>query len=553
MKKAFWSIIFLFLLALISFAQLASDPNDKLYTWISIWEEKGYVSNLPLLRPYPIQLLKEILLRVVEVGTSEEKLRAEKYLKTLDVSVGDPIPDRSLPGVVSFSVENSFYTKFDSLREDLMVYAIIQGRLGDIFSFSGKGGWGGMVQTEGFYPPEWLQITNEAETGGGKAEAGDLTFWSENLGVGTITIGTPELYFQAGLNRASFGPFFENGAVIGPQAPAAGHFSFTYLSPWVRISSVMLILHPTQYEKPDSELAGDPDYFAIGSISRSWENYLIVHSYTFTPASWFELGIVQTVLLGHSANPVFALPFVHTFFAQMIYGDDNSSLVGLFARIRLPLDLQLKFMLYVDDFSANTFLGLDGSSHLFSLDSSQNKAALQTGLVWTPHFDFIWRLSLDYLIVTPYTYTHCANYNNKLSYTHKGVGVGTILQPNSDQLTLSSFLQPASWLDVLFTVRYARHGNASEAFSGYGGDGSYYDDGYMDGEALFICPMLFLNQEVLEHVLQVGLDLEFDFRLGGSEFELGIGYLFEFVKNKALEKDRDEINHFLKIFFRYLI
>lgn len=553
MKKAIWSILFLFFLTLITFAQLASDPNDKLYTWISIWEEKGYVGNLPLLRPYPIQLLREIFLRVMEVGNREEKALAEKYLKTLDVSVGDPLPDRSLPGVVSFSVENSFYTKFDSLREDLMVYAIIQGRLGELFTFSGKGGWGGMVQTERFYPPEWLSIASEAETGGGKAEAGDLIFWSENLGVGTITFGTPQLYLQAGLNRASFGPFFENGAVIGPQAPAAGHFSFTYLSPWVRISSVVLILHPIYYEKPDSELTGDPDNFAIGSISGSWENYLVVHSYTFTPTEWFELGIVQTVLLGRSANPVFALPFVHTFFAQMIYGDDNSSLIGLFTRIRLPLDLQFKFMLYVDDFNTDTFFGIDGRSPAFSLDNSQNKAAIQAGLVWTPQFDFISRMSLDYLMVTPYTYTHSANYNNKLSYTHKGVGVGTILQPNSDQITLDTFFQVASWLALKFTARYARHGNASEAFSGYGGDGSYYDDGYVNGEARFICPMLFLTQEVLEHVLQLGLDLEFDFGLGGSEFELGLGYLFEFVKNKGLEKDRDEINHFLKVFIRYVL
>ena len=50
------------------FAQVAADPHDYFYDDLVIWETMGLVNNLPAARPYPQQLVKAILDRVVEKG-----------------------------------------------------------------------------------------------------------------------------------------------------------------------------------------------------------------------------------------------------------------------------------------------------------------------------------------------------------------------------------------------------------------------------------------------------------------------------------------------------
>jgi hypothetical protein len=530
-----------------AWAQLVADPKDTLYTWISIWEERGYIKNLPLLRPYPIQLVKDILRKVKEHGSQADAALADLYLQRINVTIGDHIPDRSLLAPLSLSIENTFWTKFDSFRDDALANVVLQSTLGDLVSFSGSMSWGGMVQSDGFYGPEWLSISDESESGGGNASIAGMQVWAKNLGVGGIAFGSADAYFQAGLMRSSFGPFFENGAIIGPQCPAAGNFSFNYTADWIKISSVMLIVHPLFYRDPN-DLPGDFTLLPLGS--KSYENYLIIHSYTLTPLDWLEFGLVQTVECGGSLNPVFIIPLVNLFFAQQLYGNDNTSLIGLFAKIKLPFSFQFKFMLYVDDFNTDTFFGKNGAG-LFSLDNAQDKVALQAGIVWTPEIDILERISLDYLMVTPYTYTHNAGYGNRLSYTHQGVGIGTILEPNSDQITLNAFLHPLSWCDIVVTGRFARHGNASED-EGYGGDGSYYDDGY-NGSATFIAPARFLTQNVIEYVLQLGCDINFTFGLGWSELQIGIGYMFEYVRNKNLLPGNEQYNHFVNIFTKLIL
>jgi hypothetical protein len=526
-------------------AQLVSDPNDPLYTWISVWEEKGYTQKLPPLRPYPIQLVRQILRQVEQNAPGEDADRARSYLEKIDVTIGDHIPGRSIPAPLSFSLENESWTTFSELRTDALASLIIQGSLSDIVSFSGKLSWGGMAESSGFYGPEWMSFSDESASGGGNEEIFGVRMWAKNLGVGGMAIGSQDLYFQAGLMRSSFGPFFENGAVIGPQAPAAGHFSLNFTADWIRVSSILMVLQPKYYS----------DNYTGVPFNSAFEKYLVIHSYTFTPCDWFEFGILQSVVFGGRFNPVYLLPFAHMFFAQQIYGDDDSSFLGLFARVKLPWDLQFKAMLYIDDFNTDTFFGTDGRSGFLSLDNAQNKVAIQAGFTWTPDQPVLKRMSLDYLMVTPYTYTHYdkiyQDTYSMFSYTHLGEGIGTILEPNSDQITLTAFLQPLSWWSVDVMGRFARHGNASEGFTS--GDGSYFDNGFQAGVATFIGPARFLTQDVLEYVFQLGLELGFEFSLDWTELSLGVGYMFEYVQNKDLVEGAREFNHFVNFRVKFTI
>ncbi|HUV07769.1 MAG TPA: hypothetical protein VMX75_08580, partial [Spirochaetia bacterium] len=88
---------------------------------------------------------------------------------------------------------------------------------------------------------------------------------------------------------------------------------------------------------------------------------------------------------------------------------------------------------------------------------------------------------------TPYTYTHYAHGGIPyLSYTHEGQGLGSVLEPNSDRLTLTAWLMPLTWLDLDLWGSLIRHGNASENYDR--GDGSYYDDSMMPIPLRFTVP-----------------------------------------------------------------
>jgi len=65
------------------YSQCTADPNDRLYTLISLWEEKGYLSKLHLIRPYPLQVIKGLLKEVEEKAGDHDRLIARTYLRSL--------------------------------------------------------------------------------------------------------------------------------------------------------------------------------------------------------------------------------------------------------------------------------------------------------------------------------------------------------------------------------------------------------------------------------------------------------------------------------------
>ena len=84
MRKAFL-VTFLTLsqlfLSLSLSAQQVSDLSDRLYTDLSLWQEQGIISNLPPLRPYPMQLVETLLQQVQARGDADARQRATVYLK----------------------------------------------------------------------------------------------------------------------------------------------------------------------------------------------------------------------------------------------------------------------------------------------------------------------------------------------------------------------------------------------------------------------------------------------------------------------------------------
>ena len=90
MKKTtllFLLAAFLFAGSLSLFAQLASDPNDRMYVDLKLWEDRGILRNLPPLKPYPVQLLKKLLTEVQERGDRSDRTLADQYFAEMDGSL----------------------------------------------------------------------------------------------------------------------------------------------------------------------------------------------------------------------------------------------------------------------------------------------------------------------------------------------------------------------------------------------------------------------------------------------------------------------------------
>ncbi len=531
------------------FAQLVIDPQDPLYGQITVWESKGYVKSLPLLRPYPIALLTEILEAVAEKGDDVEREIAQRYLERLRTGLTKTAPDKILPSPFGVRFNNSFWTDFEHYLYDCRPFATAQGSFGGILSFSGLAAIGFQL-SNGYPAPAYTQITDEAQSGGGSAVVGGVNFDGRNIGLGGVFLGTENLYLQAGIFRSTFGPIFDDGVVIGPQCPAAGHISYTWNTDWFKFTSILLIVSPAFVEDPTTMLKTPINQVNQpgSAYTISIEKYVVFHTFTFYPFDFWSFGIIESMVFGGGFNPAYLFPLQHLSFTSLLFGEQNNSFIGLYSTLKLPLDLRLDFVFYLDDFNFNKFIGGDGT--LFDLNSGQNKFALQAGLSWTPRIQGLQRVSFDYTMITPYAFTadHRAVVNY-LNYVNRDTGIGSILQPNSDRLNLSVELQPASWLSIDCFSRFTRHGNASAGVPGLLGNGDYWDDGRdASGTATFVTrPLEFLTQSVLEMILQVGFTANFQIRLGFALLDLGVGYIFEYGWNRNLVAADDGPKHYVNL------
>ncbi len=517
MRKQLIIIISLILLTSgTAFTVTTNDPNDRIYDFITSWEAKGYIEKLPTLRPYPTQLIVRILKDVKNNGSPEDRKTAEEYLEELD----------------SFSLHAASETAHRFAGDDYYgetgANVKIEAAPSEKISLSGDINLLLVDQQTTDAMPSYIRTARDL-----LPDWSDVDLFGKNYlvrqGINTsAAVGTDSMYFQTGLIRSSFGPFFDDGAVLSPEAPQSGHFSFTWMHEAFNFTSALLALTATTE-------TGEGRYP---------EKYLVIHSAEFFLFSWLELNVFETVVYGGRLEPLYLIPFSEFFYLQGLNGFRDNSLLGFSTSIDLPYNIDFDFLFYADDLHFNDMIRLDFDT--------KYKLSFQTGLSWTPEAQQINRLSLDYLLVTPYMYSHITesdtvdniNYQN---YTNLGENMGPSLDPNSDRISLKLLLQPVKNLDLELTGRFIRHGNGSvDGSENVGdGDGTIFDDGFDDsGVCTFQDTTRFMVQDIIEKTLQAGFNAEmfydvFDFRLSGNA-----GYTSEWVWNSDLVAGFEWNNYF---------
>jgi hypothetical protein len=517
-------------LALITVAALCSavdisDPRDPLYGQLDTWAARGYITRLPLLRPYPAQLIVSLLRDVSSRGDRASAASAKELLAAIDVDARLRVEAYS----ESRAANDEVYTAtggYLTAGGKLDSYVTVAGRFGAVV-VAEPGNVDAFLPGEGFpadYDVDWSDVT-----------VAGIRLLPTLSGAGTAAIGTDRFWFQIGVNRHSFGPFDE-GPVLSPQAAQAGHLSVTWRGPGLTYSEFLLVLAATS-DRGDAIKSN-------GDITVYPNKYLTGQSFQFSPFSWLDIGLFETVVYGERFDPLYLAPAVPRTYLSINEGSIDNLMLGFSTQARMPSDLGFDFMFYADDMHFVDMLS-------FNFDTKY-KVSFQGGLSWTPLRALIRRVNLDYALVTPYTYTHrresitgveedgfpdfYANGINYYNYSHAGRSL-VALDPNSDRLRLRAMLAPMDRVNVVLAATFQRHANATESnytdsWAVGTADGGINDNGYdPDGNHLFD-KVSFLTQDVIEKILLLGFTASWDLPLGPGRLSVDGGYTLELAWNK---------------------
>ena len=500
-------------------AQSLYDPSDRLYRHLAIWEQRGYFAPLPALRPYAPQLVVELLQQVAAAGRTVDRELAAGYLQELAPADADDDELRLPP--IALSVYSGLTTASEPAEDRALFGGSIESTsLFGLFAYSAAFSywWESVPDPVLRYRPPYQPVFPHA---GPNFSLGDADFKGREDLRAMAAFGSPRLYLQGGFAQGAFGSPLYDGVVLGAGAPPTAHLAGVFHGDRITYTASLMELVAEQAVRKDGTR-----YSLKGNLGETGfpSKYLMLHSLQWHALPWLSLDVFSVALFGARLSLYSLLPM--GFVTEPFTKDYDNTLAGGAARVRLPGNLHATATLIIDDY--NLFVG-----DTFNPSPFANKTAGQAALSWTPP-EVTGMVSLDYLFVAPYTYTHSSHQPiNYLTYTHRKQPLANALEPNSDQWTLAAVVTPLAWLDLELTGRVIRHGNASDPDAG---DGSIWDDGYdAKGRATFVGPSPFLAG-VLEHVYQWELAVTGRLPvLSFLEAEVRLSYRVERIDNLNLK------------------
>lgn len=504
-------------------AQILHDPYDPIYRDIEVWANRGYIAMLPPVLPYPPQVAESLLAAVIDRGDPSSAAKARAYLSAIGSGGVHPAASATVNGI-DRDVTPLVRVGADALFRPEAWMAISL----SFDAYGARRAVGDEIIVPGVYSPYPDMVNDNSSVGATQI----LQNWNS---VGSF--GNERLYFQAGMNRGSFGPFFENGLVLGPQAGHAGHFVLGYRGE--RWSATVMHL----------ALSASSQFYELQRDKNFWypNKHFVLHSFRFNPLPGLELGVFESVMYGDRIDLLYAAPFNFLFQAQGVAGFLDNSYLGLDWSWLVGPGLRFKGLVYVDDLGFNSLARLQFDT--------KYKFAAQAGIALSPRGGILESLEADYSAVMPYMYTHNWDFeNSEYSYTdindakskaranysnymHMGQPLGTGLLPNSDRFSLRTRWRLWPFLSLRLGGELIHHGNASSNYYDTPDtemdDGGYLDDGRDDAEkATFNRKTRFLTQDVIETTLRLsqGLDLRLPTKLG--DLSLGADLVAEFGWNR---------------------
>lgn len=526
MKKSaiiFTSLIF-FLMPL--FGQASINPSDSFYSKAQQWQIKGLISELPPIRPYPLNIIKSILQTVIITEDENESEIAKEYWEEITGKAWN----FDFASKITTNLDNIFYDVHPSLngnlafKEDLITMGYnlaIDARNTDFQSFQ-------PLYT--FYPYDAIQ--DPASVG-----PAELYIDINNI----LNVGNNKTFLQCGIYRPGFGEFLNEGIILNDSTYHKGNLSFSYLSEKLDYSQLLSVIGST---------------LSYDGTQLNPNKFLAFHSVKFKLIPKFNVSYYENIIFGNRFDISYLFPSPYMV-AQGLGGCNDNLQMGLLFDYYPIKNLAFNFDVMVDDFDFNSLVK-------FNLDS-KNRIAGTIGTTYTPNLNFINKIDLSYSLITPYTYSHWDYLNtesaiinqntfNYQNYSNCGQKIGSLYDPNSDIIKFSTSLTPFKNFDINLTSKFIRHGNICETLSDedalkylladknvYSTDGTLFthsmfsnpDNNY--GEHVYTAwnKLNFLTQNHLSYTFQQNVNMSYKLPSFTKicSISFNVDYTFEYIHN----------------------
>jgi hypothetical protein len=184
----------------------------------------------------------------------------------------------------------------------------------------------------------------------------------------------------------------------------------------------------------------------------------------------FRLGLYESIIISNAPisftyiNPISLLTSADFSSKNEKY---NNALMGIDFEIKPVKNIGMQFSLLIDDLNFSTLTKKDVSGN-------DNKFAYQGGLIYIEPFGINDLTAIvEYTRIDPFVYSHRSNMS---TYTHWGIGIGHLLPPNSDEITLMLNYNLTNRIKLNFEYKHRRSGEGflydanGKIIQNYGGD-----------------------------------------------------------------------------------
>ena len=530
MKKIVYALLLFTVIHTASlFAQAPVDLFDPFYEDLAIWEGCGLINDAPSIRPYPLQEIKRLLQIVAEKGDAGQRRKAAEYQARFFQRAFHFGGKAEFNFASRGSQKQFFISPLVKLNYSVMNLLTVSASLS--LNVMNK------LDNENLLPAYSYSQKDIANDDGNIGKLKILPMFNTSA-----TFGTPEYYFTAGLGRTSYGPFHDSGIFISRDAFHAGQFILTVNKGKWAYNQVLLLLSATN------------DYKETESIGPN--KFLSSHSIDIRPLPWLSFSIIDSMVYGKRFEPMYLIPFSAFFLGQSVYNFPDNSLLGLSTTIKPVKGLRLDAAFYADDL---------GFNEIIKFKDAKWRMSGEVGVSYTmPRSHWFSFIDLNYTFVLPYAYTHHDHHDpaapNYQNYTHRGMNLGTNLEPNSDRIQLKLKFRPVYGLDVNLSNTFIRHANTTESIDDitilkdylskkYTTDGSSFNyaavtepEGKYQSrskERAYLYSTPFMKQQTIQYINQLALDVSCHLPIlkSGGSMLFKFGYVFEVNINPGVRNN----------------
>ena len=521
--------------ASLAFSQASVDVSDRFYARAQNWELRSLTTTLPQLRPYPAPVIQRVLNDVIENGTEADAACAKEEYERIFGRAWTPFVTATAGAKRSDEDADANYVRAEvGIGGTLTLHPLV--------SLGYKLGIYAESDEFSNYAPAYTTI--DVDSLFDPAEVGPLTSyldWNTLLSVGTASV-----YGSGGVSRVGFGPFHSDGLALNDSGYHSANLVFNATRDKWSYSSVYEIIGATRNmgREVDSNWLSGGKFLSFHAVK--W------HSLEHVQVSYYE-----NIVFGPHNNVSYLFPAPYMALQNLNGASDNLQM-GLLFEIKPFSGFEWATDFFADDIDVNSiFKG--------NLDS-KNRFGFQTGVIYAPEDSLFSQISLNYTAIMPYVYAHweyedsqSAEFDgytwNRQNYTNSGVNIGSVLDPNSDKISLKARMMPLRNLSIDFFGNFIRHANSAEDFSN--DEAAEYMlaamNTYATNGTLYMSQMFsssgsngkhvdsaweklgFMTSDHKMYVTQLGLNAEYTFaRTRAGRFSLCAGYTFEYVKNAGV-------------------